>query len=134
ILYSNFVDVVGTGEQIDLPQVGAVDFNRFKRKARHFLLEHEDNLTLPKLRRGLPLTARDLSQLEALLRGAGVGDQAQLEAAITLSNGLGRFVRSLVGLERAAVVEAFSAFLADQTATADQIEFIDLVIEHLTEK
>jgi type I restriction enzyme, R subunit len=111
-----------------------VDFKRFKRKARHFLLEHEDHISLQKLRRGRPLTPTDLEQLAAMLIGAGVGDQAQIDRAAELSNGLGAFIRSLVGLERAAVVEAFSEFIADRTATADQIEFIDMIIEHLTEK
>ncbi|WP_246767362.1 type I restriction-modification enzyme R subunit C-terminal domain-containing protein [Rhizobium leguminosarum] len=40
----------------------------------------------------------------------------------------------MVGLDRAAVAEAFSGFVADSGVTADQIEFIDMVIEHLTEK
>lgn len=134
IVYSDFEDEVGEGTGIDLPQVGAVDFNRFKRKARHFLLEHEDNLTLQKLRRGLPLTATDIEQLSQLLLSAGVADRAQIEKAAELGRGLGRFIRSLVGLERAAVVEAFSTFIAEGYASADQIEFIELVIEHLTEK
>jgi type I restriction enzyme R subunit len=43
-------------------------------------------------------------------------------------------VRSLVGLDRAAVTEAFSEFLAGGTATAAQIEFINIVIEHLTDQ
>ena len=34
----------------------------------------------------------------------------------------------------AAVAEAFSGFISDSGATADQIEFIEMVIEHLTEK
>jgi type I restriction enzyme R subunit len=37
-----------------------------------------------------------------------------------------------VGLDRQAMSELFSAFIAGGTATADQIEFINLVIEHLT--
>ena len=51
-----------------------------------------------------------------------------------ISCGFGRFVRSLVGLERAAVAEALSSFISGGTATARQIDFIELVIEHLTEK
>lgn len=134
VVYSDFEDEVGEGCNIDLPQIGSVDFNRFKRKARHFLLEHEGNLTLQKLRRGLPLTQTDLDQLSGLLISAGVGDHAQIEKATELSSGLGRFIRSLVGLERAAVAQAFSSFITGNPATADQIEFVDLVIEHLTEK
>lgn len=134
LVYSDFEDELGTGAEVNLPQVGAVDFKRFKRKARHFLLAHEDNLALQKLRRGKPLTPTDLRQLEALMIAAGVGDRAQLDQAAELSKGLGRFIRSLVGLERGAVAEAFSAFLSTGTASADQMEFIDLVIEHLTQQ
>lgn len=134
LIYSDFEDELGPGASIDLPQIGAVDFQRFKRKARHFLLEQEDNLTLQKLRRGKPLTGMDIEQLAEMLVTAGVGERAQIDEAAKLSNGLGRFIRSLVGLERAAVAEAFTEFLADATATADQIEFIEMVIDHLTEK
>jgi len=132
LVYSDFEDDLGAGVDVPLPQVGAVDFKRFKRKARHFLLEHEDNVALQKLRRGKPLTPTDLQQLEAMMISAGVGDRAQMDQAAELSKGLGRFIRSLVGLERGAVAEAFSAFLSTGTATADQMEFVDLVIEHLT--
>lgn len=134
LIYTDLSDEVGIGTSIDLPQIGAVDFARFKRKARHFLLEHQDNLTLQKLRRGLPLTQVDLDQLADLLLSAGVGDQAQIERAAELSRGLGRFIRSLVGLDRAAVAAQFSAFVSAGTASADQLEFVELVIEHLTEK
>ncbi|MCB8838093.1 type I restriction-modification enzyme R subunit C-terminal domain-containing protein [Aurantimonas sp. VKM B-3413] len=48
------------------------------------------------------------------------------------SEGFGRFVRSLVGLDRQAVNEAFGEFLAGGAASADQIEFVGLIVEHLT--
>ncbi len=134
LVYSDFEDELGAGATVDLPQIGAVDFNRFRRKARHFLLEQENNLTLQKLRRGLPLTRLDIEQLADMLVAAGVGDRAQVDRAAELSQGLGRFIRSLIGLERAAVAEAFSAFVREANANARQIEFIDLIIEHLTEK
>jgi type I restriction enzyme R subunit len=41
-------------------------------------------------------------------------------------------VRSLVGLDRRAVSDTFSEFIGDGMATAVQIEFIGLAIEHLT--
>ncbi|MEM8701531.1 MAG: type I restriction-modification enzyme R subunit C-terminal domain-containing protein, partial [Pseudomonadota bacterium] len=134
IVYSNFEDEIGPGSTIDLPQAGDVDYRRFKRKARHFLLDQEEDLVLQKLRRGKPLTGTDISHLQTLLRNAGVGEEEQLEHAADLHNGLGRFIRSLVGLERSAVAEAFSEFTAGSGATADQIEFVGLIVEHLTEK
>ena len=49
------------------------------------------------------------------------------------SQGLGLFVRSLVGLDREAAVAALAGFVQDKTLTANQIEFVNLVLKHLTE-
>ena len=46
--------------------------------------------------------------------------------------GLPRFVRALVGLDREAAKRAFTEFLEGRRLTADQLEFLDLVIDHLT--
>jgi type I restriction enzyme R subunit len=43
------------------------------------------------------------------------------------------FVRTLVGLDRAAAKEAFAAFLSGRTFSANQIEFVNMIIDHLTE-
>lgn len=42
-------------------------------------------------------------------------------------------LRSLTGLDRSAAKEAFSSFNAEQQLTADQLEFLDRVIDALTE-
>jgi type I restriction enzyme, R subunit len=134
IVYSNFADEIGEGVEMHLPHVGEADFARFRTKARHFLRAHQDNQVLHKLRQGKPLTAYDLTELERLLLEAGIGEAADIERAREVSQGFGRFVRSLVGLDRAAVSEAFSEFIAAGTASAAQLEFINMVIEHLTDQ
>lgn len=132
VVYSDFEDEIGEGVEHELPQVGEVDFARFKSKARHFLRQHEDHIVLHKLRHARALTATDLIELEKMLVDAGIGDAATIERAREVGRGFGRFVRSLVGLDRQAVNDAFSEFVAPGTATAAQIEFVGLVIEHLT--
>jgi type I restriction enzyme, R subunit len=134
VVYSNFADEIGDGVELVLPQIGEADFARFKQKARHFLKAHEDHIVLHKLRQGRPLTATDLNELEKMLLDAGVGEAGDIERARETSQGFGRFVRSLVGLDRAAVSEAFGEFLSAGTASAAQIEFINLIVEHLTDQ
>ncbi|MCA6104991.1 DEAD/DEAH box helicase family protein [Bradyrhizobium australafricanum] len=134
IVYSDFTDEIGEGVEMTLPQIGAADFARFKLKARHFLRAHKDHIVLHKLRQGKSLTLSDLSELEKMLLDAGIGEPADIERARVVSQGFGRFVRSLVGLDRAAVSEAFGEFLSAGTASAAQIEFINMVIEHLTDQ
>jgi type I restriction enzyme R subunit len=134
IVYSDFADEIGAGDEHELPQIGDVDFEKFKRKARDFVRAHGDHIVLHKLRQGKALTTSDLTELETMLVDAGIGDEGDIERARETSKGLGRFVRSLVGLDRAAVSNAFAEFLATGTASAAQIEFIAMIVEHLTEK
>jgi type I restriction enzyme, R subunit len=53
--------------------------------------------------------------------------------ALSPSQGLGLFVRSLIGLDRGAAKEAFADFLAGKNFSANQIHFVDMIINHLTE-
>ncbi len=43
------------------------------------------------------------------------------------------FVRSLIGLDRGAAKETFAEFLDGKVMTAAQIEFVDLIVNQLTE-
>jgi len=68
-----------------------------------------------------------------MLVDAGVDAPEDLARASEQAQGFGRFVRSLVGLERDAAVEAFSRFLDDRTYSRAQIDFVWVVVTHLTE-
>ncbi len=133
IVITDFEDEIGDGEGIDLPNVGSgVDKGRFKMKVRRFIEDHQDHITLIKLRKAEPLTAQDLEELERFFLEHGIAAPEDLEA-IKAEQGLGRFLRSLTGLDRAAAKEAFSGFIADRQLTADQLEFLDRIIDALSE-
>lgn len=131
VVYSNFEDEVGESVTVDLPQVTGLDMAKFKEKARAFLRAHESHLSLQRLRRNQPLTPQDLEELEKMLVKAG-GTPALIDEAKSECKGIGLFVRTLVGLDREAVVEAFSQFVVATQATPSQIEFIELVVQELT--
>ncbi|SPB14456.1 hypothetical protein NOV72_01698 [Caballeronia novacaledonica] len=131
IVYTDFADELGEMTEVTLPQVTAgLNMAKFKEKARVFLRAHENHLALQRLRRNQSLTATDLEELERMLVEAG-GSPELIKAATEQSEGLGIFIRSLVGLEREAAMQAFSEFVSGTTATPDQIEFINLVVEEL---
>jgi type I restriction enzyme R subunit len=85
-----------------------------------------------KLRRNEPLTPTDLAELERLFVAAGALP-TEIET-VRADGGLGLFVRSLVGLDREAAMRAFDTFTAGKTLSANQIEFIGMVVDHLTER
>ena len=68
-----------------------------------------------------------------MLAESGGASPDYLQRAKAESDGLGLFVRSLVGLDREAAKCALSGFTAGQTLTANQIQFVNLIVDHLTE-
>lgn len=132
VVYTDFEDELGTETKIDLPEIAnGLDMVKFKEKARQFLRANESHLSLQRLRRNQPLTATDLEELERMLIEAG-GSKELIAKAAEQSHGLGIFVRSLVGLDREAAMAAFNEFIKGGKATADQLEFINLLVEELT--
>jgi type I restriction enzyme R subunit len=80
-----------------------------------------------------PLTPTDLTELERMLSESGIGNPEDLQKANDTNEGLGLFVRSLIGLDREAAKKALASFLAGKTLRANQIEFLNLITDHLTE-
>ncbi len=134
VVYTDFTDDLGAIEEVALRQLGAAstDFERFREKARTYLRAHADHVALQKLWRNRPLTQTDLDELERMLTEAGLGDPTDLARARTEGDGLGAFIRSLVGLDRDAATDAVSGFVNGRNLTADQHDFVALVVEHLT--
>ena len=48
------------------------------------------------------------------------------------ARGLGLFVRSLVGMDREAAKEALASFTNGKALSASQLEFVNLIVDHLT--
>jgi type I restriction enzyme R subunit len=133
-VFTDFEDELGEATEVQFEAFTNPDeFERFRAKARHFLQTHLDHIVIHKLRMNEPLTATDLAELERFLSESGVGSEQEIEQAGEQSEGIGLFVRSLVGLDREAAKRALGRFLEGGTATANQIEFLGLMVDHLTE-
>jgi type I restriction enzyme R subunit len=132
-IYTDFEDEIGASTPIELPGFVSVDsFEKFREKARVFLRRHQDELAIRKLRMNEPLTTVDLQELEKILAGSGSLNPEHVAKAKAENEGLGLFVRSLVGMERDAAKQALSVFTAGRSFTANQIEFVNLIVDHLT--
>jgi type I restriction enzyme R subunit len=133
-VYTDFEDLLGGETGVTLPgfTVG-MDQARFVAKARAFLRQHLDHVAVAKLRMNRPLTASDLAELERMLAESGVGGPEDIRRAAEESRGLGLFVRSLVGMDRSAAKGAMAGFIEGRTLSANQLEFINLIVDRLTE-
>lgn len=129
-VYTDITDRLLDPREISLPgTTPGMDPERFRKKILAHLKEHEDHVALQRLRRNRQLTTDDLTALEAMLIAAGA-DPDQLGQASKA--GLGLFLRGLVGLDREAAMEAFSAYLDENEFDVNQIRFITVIIDELT--
>ena len=134
IVYTDFADDMGAEAPVALPGLGdGTDFAKFRAKAQAYLRAHQDHIAIRKLRTNKALTETDLSELERMLGESGIGGPEEIARAKLESQGLGLFVRSLVGMDREAAKQALSGFLASRALSANQIEFVNLIVNHLTE-
>jgi type I restriction enzyme R subunit len=131
-IYTDFVDTMGDEQEILPGFDSGHDIERFRDKTQQFLKAHENDLVIHKLRFNERLTQDDLDALEKMLIQAGAGSVEQI-GGVRSGSGLGLFVRRLVGLDREAAKRAFDGFLAGKTLTANQIQFVNLVIDYLTQ-
>jgi type I restriction enzyme, R subunit len=133
-VYTDFEDVMGSETAMALPGLGdGTDYARFRAKAQAFLREHQDQIAIHRLRMNRPLTPADVAELERMLLESGVGAASDIDRAKKEPRGLGLFVRALVGLDRQAAKEALAGFIAGRTLGGNQIEFVNLIVNHLTE-
>src|SRR4051812_12858246 len=131
-VYSDFENEIGAATEVEVSGIPiGTDMDRFRAKARQFLKAHENHLAVLKLRRNDPLTKSDVDELERMFAEAGIGSSEEIDR-VRQEGGLGLFVRSLVGLDRIAAKQALDGFIGGRTLTANQHEFLDVVVDHLT--
>lgn len=132
IVYSDFEDELGQLRETSLPGVSlGTNRARFTAKVRIYLHSHQDQLAVQKLRRNRQITATDLDQLEQIFIEAGYGTPADIELVAAEYDGLGLFLRTLTGLDRAAAQAAFDQFQAGRSLSVSQLDFLALLIDYL---
>lgn len=136
IVYSMLEDEIGEAEEIDIPNVGpGVNIAQYRKRVESFIKANENHITIAKLKRGKTLTPTDLNELERFVFEAQeVESKEKFEQCFGTDQPLPLFIRSLVGLDRQAVQQAFSKYLQGTTYNEKQIRFIEMMIEHLTQR
>jgi type I restriction enzyme R subunit len=133
-VYSTLTDSIGEGEDVTLPDFDTgINWVQYRKKVEGFIRAHQNHITIAKLRLNKPLTPSDLEELERFVFSSGeVGSREQFEEAYKDVASLPLFIRSLVGMDRKAAMEAFSQFLDSARYSSQQIRFVELIIDQLT--
>jgi type I restriction enzyme R subunit len=136
IVYTNFQDELAGVEENE----GVYEFSKdqsltlYRKKVESYIREHQDDLTIQRIKRNQAITKLDLEQLDIkLFDVSGIGDLEQYNKTIHPDKPLGVFVRELVGLDRGAAKEAFADYLDESKFNVQQIQFVNTIIDYLTQ-
>ncbi|MBO5041212.1 MAG: DEAD/DEAH box helicase family protein [Clostridia bacterium] len=105
------------------------DLKNYKAKAEFYIRLHQDEAAIAKLKSNVPLSADDVKALERIL-WSEVGSKKDYEAECG-EKPLGEFVREIVGLDMMAAKAAFDEYLNEVNLDADQIYFVNQIIEYI---
>ncbi|MBP0002788.1 MAG: DEAD/DEAH box helicase family protein [Cyanobacteria bacterium SBC] len=138
LVYTNFSDDVGEIEEVETPlQPTGYSLDQYKRKVMAFVRDRENHVAIAKLKRNLPLTESDLDALDSLLSSPeammAIESREQFETLYKPEKNLKWFIREIVGLDRQAARAAFEQYLDGSRFNANQIKFVETVIEWLTQ-
>ena len=128
--FEDDLDHVGIKENDLIPAYG--NLQSYKDRVESYVRQQNDHLVIRKLKTNKPITELELSQLENILFNTRTVGTKQDYIDNYGEKPLGEFIRGIVGLDVAAAQAAFSVFLQAGNLRADQMTFINNIINYLT--
>ncbi|PWN57759.1 DEAD/DEAH box helicase family protein [Abyssibacter profundi] len=133
-VYTALQDEIGEATEVELlDATTGINLARYRRKVEAFIRDHEQHIAIERLKRNIALTPQDLNELERFVYESDVvGGRDQFVEAFGEDRSLAALIRSMVGLDRSAAMQAFSEYLDESRYSSTQIRFVQMIIEHLT--
>jgi len=103
----------------------------YKRRIEKYVRENKHNIVIDKLNKNLPVTPNEIKKLEKILFEGG--ERGTYEKYLKVYDGepLGKFIRSIVGLDIQIAQNKFAEFIHKGTLNANQIHFINTIVQFL---
>ncbi|MDO4287784.1 MAG: DEAD/DEAH box helicase family protein [Eubacterium sp.] len=107
----------------------AYDFENYRDKVNRYVNEHSDTLAIHKLTHNIQLAPGDYKELERVLT-VELGSPEDYDQAFG-ETPFGLLIRKIAKLDHEAAMQAFSAFINDQSLSQRQIAFVHKIINHI---
>lgn len=131
-VYTNFKDQAKVDGVEEVPLLEwSKKLQSYRDRVESFIRKNKHHVTINKLRSNEPITSDELDALEQMLFD---GEERGTKEDFIKEYGeqpLGRFIRTIVGMDIKAANDAFAEFISSGTLTADQITFIDNIVSFL---
>lgn len=134
LVYSSYEDSFEADAREHTLVYNVNNLEAYRRKVQQYILEHEHHLVIHKLKTNVPITRSELAELERMLFDQGaLGTREEFVQAYG-EQPLGKFIRSIIGLDANAAKLAFSTLLQTGHFNSRQIRFIDTIINFFIAK
>jgi len=129
---TNFEDTIDMDGVHEPDVLGThVGLQSYRDRVESYVRNHKEHVVIQKLKSNKPITEMDLQALEGILFAGEIGTKQDY-----INNygekPLGEFIRGIVGLDKVAMQDAFSGFIQAGNLRADQITFINNIIDYLS--
>ena len=104
----------------------------YKDRVESYIRKNKNHLTIHKLNNNIPITKTELDELEKILFTESLAGTKEEFVKEYGEKPLGAFIRSITGLERTSLNEAFTDFLQVGDLRADQMTFMNRIISYLS--
>ena len=132
IVYTNFEDTLNTDQVKEFDLIpNYTNMQSYRDRVEIFVRKNRDYLAIHKLQNNIPITKGELVLLEKMLFEGDLGTKEDYRKEYG-DLPLGKFVRSLLGLDAVVAQQLFADFIQAGNLTADQITFINTIISYLT--
>jgi type I restriction enzyme R subunit len=132
-LYSNFDDeLLNTTAADPKPVVVSGNLDAYRKRMTEFISKNRTHVTIHKLRTNQPISKTELRELDKMLFEQGENGTHEQFVKAYGEMPLGKFIRSIVGLDQDAVNTAFSSFINNPSLNASQIRFVNMIIQYLS--
>ncbi len=132
-VYTHFADTLNVDVVVEKDILkGYSNLKSYKDRVESYIRQNKTHITIHKLSHNIPITKKELDELERILFTEDVAESKETFVAKYGEKPLGAFVRSITGLDQKAVQEAFSDFLQHGQLTADQMTFLNNIMAFIT--
>lgn len=127
-IITNLTDPV-IAEQENVQLDAAYNFEDYRKKVNRYVEEHRNTLAIHKLTHNIPLSIGDYTELERILTNE-LGSKEDYAREFK-DTPFGLLIRKIAKLDHNTAMEAFSAFINDESLNQKQIAFVMKIINHI---
>jgi type I restriction enzyme R subunit len=133
-IYTSFTDELNLDkvEEIDL-LASYTSLQSYKDRVETFIRKNRSHLVIDKLYKNLPITTNELVVLEDFLLKEALESKDRFIKEYG-EQPLGKFVRNIIGMDIEVANQLFTDFIAHGNLNANQITFIQKIIQYLNHK